>query len=84
MRKVEFKNIIKDGIDRNKNFMAVKMKGEKDVNPRVVIIQGEDITPVRERYLRATDDDMIFKDTGDKIEDVLLTNNLNDLSWFVY
>ena len=84
MRKVEFKNIIKDGIDRNKNFMVVKMKGEKDVNPRVVIIQGEDITPTRERYLRATDDDMIFKDTGDKIEDVLLTNNLNDLSWFVY
>lgn len=29
MRKVEFKNIIKDGIDRNKNFMAVKMRGEK-------------------------------------------------------
>lgn len=84
MRKVEFKNIIKDGINRNKKFMAVKMRGEKDVNPRVVIIQGEDITPVRERYLRATDDDMIFKDTGDKIEDVLLTNNLNDLSWFVY
>ena len=84
MRKVEFKNIIKDGINRNKNFMAVKMRCEKDVNPRVVIIQGEDITPTRERYLRATDDDMIFKDTGDKIEDVLLTNNLNDLSWFVY
>ena len=84
MRKVEFKNIIEDGINRNKDFMAVKMRGEKDVNLRVVIIQGEDITPVRERYLRATDDDMIFKDTGDKIEDVLLTNNLNDLSWFVY
>lgn len=84
MRKVEFKNIIKEGIARNKNFMAVKMKGEKDVNPRVVIIQGEDITPTRERYLRVTDDNMIFKDTGDQIIDVHMTNNINDLSWFAY
>ena len=84
MRKGEFKNIIKDGIARNKNFMAVKMKGEKDVNPRVVVVQGEDIAPTMERYLRYTDENMIFKDTGDKVEDVLLTSNLNALSWFVY
>lgn len=84
MKKVEFKKIIKEGIARNKNFMVVKMKGEKDVNPRVVIIQGEDIESTRERYLRVTDDNMIFEDTGDKVEDVLLTNNLNDLSWFAY
>lgn len=84
MNKQIFKQIIRAGIARNKNFMAVKMKGEKDVNPRIVIIQGEDIEPTRERYLRVTDDNMIFKDTGDKVEDVLLTNNLNDLSWFAY
>lgn len=84
MNKQKFKRIIDEGISRNKNFMAIKLKGEKDVNPRVVIIQGEDIKPTKERYLRVTDDNMIFKDTGDKIEDVLLTNNLNDLSWFAY
>ena len=84
MNKREFKKIIREGIDRNKNFMAVKMKGEKDVYPRVLIVQGEDIEPTRETYLRVTDDNMVFKDTGDKVEDVLLTSNLNDLSWFVY
>lgn len=84
MRKAEFKNIIKDGVNRNKSFMAVKMKGQSDVNPRVVLIQKEDINPTKERYLRVTNDDMIFNDTGDQITDVLMTNNLNDLSWFAY
>ena len=84
MNKQKFTQIIKEGIARNKNFMVIKIKGIDDVNSKILIIQGEDIKPMVEKYLRVSDDNMIFKDTLDKVEDVLLTNNLNDLSWFVY
>ena len=84
MDKRKFKSIVKEGIDRGKDFMILKIRGEKDVNPRVIIVQGEDIGPTTSRYLKYTDDNMIFKDSKDKVEDVLLTNNFNDLFWFVY
>lgn len=84
MNKEKFKSIILEGLDRDKRFLAVKIKNEKDFNPRVVIIQKEDIAPTGNRYLKLTDNEMIFKDTGDQIIDALMTSNLDVLNWFAY
>jgi hypothetical protein len=84
MKKNQFRNIIMEGVRRDKRLLMVKIKGVNDYNPRVVIIQNEDITPTVNRYLKSTDDRMVFKDTGDQILDALMTNNVNDLSWFLY
>lgn len=84
MKKQTFKQYVLEGLDRNKEFMILKIKSESDVNPRVIIVQGADIQPTAKRYLELTDDNMIFKDSGDRITDALLTSNLNDLSWFAY
>lgn len=84
MKKQQFRNIIMEGVRRDKRFLIVKIKNEKEFHPRLVIIREEDITTAVNRYLKATDDKMIFKDTGDQIIDALMTNNFNDLSWFAY
>lgn len=84
MKKQEFKETVNEGLDRDKGIMIVKIKGAKDVNPKIVIIQGEDIKPNFKRYIKETDDNMVFKDTGDRVEDLLMTNNINELSWFIW
>jgi hypothetical protein len=84
MKKQEFKNIVNEGLDRDKSIMIIKIKGSRDVNTRLVIIQGEDIKPNYKRYIKETDDNMIFKDSGDRVEDLLMTNNINELSWFIW
>lgn len=84
MTKQEFNKIVNEGLARGKNFMCIKMVSKKDINPRVLITQGGDIAATVKNILKITDKDMICKDNGDVIEDVLLTSNLNDLSWFVY
>lgn len=88
MTKQEFTQIVNEGLNRNKNFMLLKLKSEKDVNPRIIVIQGADIVPTMKKYMKITDKDMNIRNTTDYriviVEDVLLTSNLNDLSWFVY
>lgn len=84
MNKQKFKEIIKEGRSRGKDFMIVKIKEVDSINSKIIIVQGDDILKTEEMYLRATDDNLVFKDTCNKILDILLTNNLNDLSWFGY
>lgn len=84
MNKEKFTQIVKEGLDRGKCFLIVKVRGLHDVKPRIVIIQSEDIIRYANSYMKGCDDEMIFKNTGDKMIDALMTNNLNDLSWFVY
>lgn len=84
MNKKLFERHIYEGLRRDREFMVVKIKSESDVNPRIVIVRGEDIEPTYNRYMEHTDNNMVFENTGDIIEDVMLTNNLNDISWFAY
>lgn len=84
MKKQEFKEIVNEGLDRDKSIMIIKIKGSRDAYHRLVIILGEDIKPNYKRYIKETDDNMIFKDTGDRVEDLLMTNNINELSWFIW
>lgn len=81
MRKAEFKKIIKEGINRNRNFMVVKI--ETEGNP------AENFDQKIKYYDKAYNEDMELikaKESGKtiKITDALMTSNLNDLSWFAY
>lgn len=84
MNKNLFQRHIIEGLRREREFMVVKFKSESDVNPTIVIVRGEDIEPTYKRYMEHTDNNMVFENTGDIIEDVMLTNNLHDLAWFAY
>lgn len=84
MNKQKFKQIVEEGIARRRNFMVVKIREVKAVAPKIVIVQDVDVKLTVGEYLKATNDDMVFTKTGNKIEDVLFTSNLNDLSWFAY
>ena len=84
MIKSKFSEIINDGLNRNKSFMVVKIKQTGAINPTIIIVQSDDILRVTCRYMKLTDANMTFEDSGDQIIDVLMTSNLNDLSWFAY
>lgn len=84
MNKREFKNAIKDGNARERQFMVIKIREVNATYPMVVIVHAEESGKKIRDYMKLTDDNLVFKDTGNVIEDVLFTNNLNDLNWFVY
>ena len=89
MRKQEFTQIINEGIDRNKNFMVVKIDTEGNPAPEIIINSAENFDKKIGYYGKAYNEDMELikaKESGKliKITDVLMTSNLNDLSWFVY
>ena len=84
MNKASFNEIVNDGLNRGKEFLMVKIMEPEAVNPMVTIIHKDMIKKKVSEYMRATDNDLVFKDTGNKIEDVLATSNLNELKWFVY
>lgn len=89
MRKQEFTQIVNEGIGRNKNFMAVKIETEGNPAPEIIINPAENFDQKTKYYLGAYNEDMELikaKEAGKliKITDVLMTSNLNDLSWFVY
>lgn len=84
MDKEKFLNVVEDGIRRGKKFMIVKILSSSNLNPKLVIVQGADIIQTAKTYARITSSDLRFYDTDDRIEDVLMTNNLNELSWFAY
>lgn len=84
MNKASFNEIVNDGLDRGKEFLLVKIMEPEAVNPMVMVIPKDLVKKKVNEYMRATNNDLVFKDTGNKIEDVLVTSNLNDLSWFVY
>lgn len=89
MRKSEFKEIVQDGINRGREFMAVKIRTEGNAGPEIIINGSENFKQKLAYYDKAYNDDMELikaKEAGKliTIEDVLVTSNLNDLSWFVY
>lgn len=84
MNKATFNEIVNDGLNRNKEFLMVKIMESDTVNPIVMIIPKDLIKKKVNEYMKATDNDLVFKDTGNKIEDVLATSSLNELKWFVY
>lgn len=89
MTKEKFKQIVKDGVNRNKEFIVVKIETEGNTAQEIIINPKENFTPKINYYLSAYNDDMELikaKESGKtiKITDVLMTNNLNDLSWFAY
>ena len=84
MNKANFNEIVNDGLNRGKEFLLVKIMEPDAVNPMVTVIHKDMVKKKVSEYMKATNNDLVFKDTGDKIEDVLATSNLNELKWFVY
>ena len=84
MNKANFNEIVNDGLNRGKDFLMVKIMEPDAVNPIVTIIPKDLGKKKVNEYMKATDNDLVFKNTGNKIEDVLATSSLNELKWFVY
>lgn len=89
MRKSEFKEIVQNGINRGRDFMVVKIRTEGNASPEIIINGSENFKQKLAYYDKAYNDDMELikaKEAGKliTIEDVLVTSNLNDLSWFAY
>ena len=84
MNKANFNEIVNDGLNRGKEFLLVKIMEPDAVNPMVTVIHKDMVKKKVSEYMKATNNDLVFKATGDKIEDVLATSNLNELKWFVY
>ena len=89
MNKQKFKQIVNEGIDRNKNFMVVKIETEGNPAPEIIINSKENFSKKTNYYDKAYNENMELikaKEAGKliRITDVLMTSNLNDLLWFVY
>lgn len=82
MDREKFRKTVEDGIRRKKNFMIIKLISFECSNPTIVIFQREDIIPMSRDYEHYFNYD--FSECGYKIEDILMTSNLNELSWFAY
>lgn len=89
MNKSKFLEIVKDGIDRRKNFLVVKIETQGNPGPEIIVNPAVNFDQKMNYYLGAYNEDMELikaKESGKliKITDVLMTSNLNDLSWFAY
>lgn len=89
MKKQEFNEIVKEGINRGREFMVVKIRTEGNAGPEIIINGSENFKQKLSYYDKAYDDNMELikaKEAGKliTIEDVLVTNNLAELNWFVY
>lgn len=89
MRKSDFIKVVEDGIARNKNFIIVKVETEGSPAPEIIINPSENFAQKIAYYNKAYNDNMELikaKESGKtiRIRDVLMTSNLNDLTWFAY
>lgn len=89
MTKQEFTTIVTDGMSRGKVFLAVKIETEGNPQPEVILNPAENFREKIKYYRHAYNDAMELisaKATGKlvRITDVLMTNNLTDLNWFMY
>lgn len=89
MKKQEFNEIVKEGISRGRQFLAVKISTEGNDGPEIIINGAENFKQKLSYYDKAYNDDMELiraKESGKliTIEDALMTNNLAELNWFVY
>ena len=89
MTRENFKQIVKEGLDRKKTFIIVKIDTEGNPAPEIIINPAENFDQKIKYYLGAYNENMELikaKESGKliKITDVLMTSNLNDLTWFAY
>ena len=89
MKKETFKKYVQEGLERKKDFMVVKIATEGNPASEIIINPSANFEQKISYYEKAYNDDMELitaKESGKiiKITDVLLTSNLNDLSWFAY
>ncbi len=89
MTKQEFNQLVNEGIDRNKNFIMVKIETEGNPDVEIIVNSKENFDQKIKYYEKAYNDDMELikaKEAGKiiRITDVLMTSNLTDLSWFAY
>lgn len=89
MRKAEFRKIVEEGRERGKLFMVVKIETEGNPGPETIVNGRENFAAKLNYYDHAYNNDMELiaaKNAGKsiRIADVLMTNNFNDLNWFVY
>lgn len=89
MTKEKFLQAVEDGVSRNRAFMVVKISTEGNPAPEIIINSAENFKQKVAYYNSAYNDNMELtkaKESGKviKITEVLMTSNLNDLSWFAY
>ena len=89
MTKKEFMDQVKSGMSRGRQFMAVLIETEGNPVTEVIINRAENFNMKVKYYDKAYNDDMELikaKEAGKsiRITDVLMTNNLADLNWFIF
>lgn len=89
MTKADFRAIVADGENRGRSFLAVKIETEGNPAPEIIVNPAENLTAKVAYYERAYNADMELisaKNAGTlvRMTDALMTNNLNDINWFVY
>lgn len=88
MKKAEFKTIVSEGVNRRRDYLAVKIETEGNPSPEVILNPIENLAEKMAYYDKAYNDDMELikaKESGKliRVTDVLVTSNLNDLNWFI-
>lgn len=88
MTKAEFKTIVSEGVNRRRDYLAVKIETEGNPSPEVILNPIENLAEKMAYYDKAYNDDMELikaKESGKliRVTDVLVTSNLNDLNWFI-
>ena len=89
MNKQKFNQIVNEGINRKRNFMVVKIETVGNPGPEIIVNPAENFDQKIKYYDKAYNDNMELikaKEAGKliRVTDVLMTSNLNDLSWFAY
>lgn len=89
MKKETFLEYVNEGLKRRKSFMVVKIKTDGNPGAEIIVNPSENFDQKIKYYDKAYNDNMELikaKESGKiiKITDVLMTSNLNDLSWFAY
>lgn len=84
MNKTEFKEIVNEGIRRDKAFIAVRLETEGDPYPEIRINCRNHVKAIFKYYLSAFDDNMESVKDGKvtRITKVFMTNDFNNMDWF--
>lgn len=89
MTKREFMDMYNSGVSRGRQFMVVQIETEGNPGPEVIVNRAENFAMKIKYYDKAYNDNMELikaKESGKsiRITELLMTNNLNDLNWFIF
>lgn len=89
MKKETFLQYVNDGLQRNKSFMVVKIETQGNPGAEIIINPAINFDQKIRYYDHAYNDNMELikaKESGKiiRVTDILMTNDLRDLSWFAY